>query len=107
MNSASGGTLGESELCPGLLISSNVRLEQLLARGGGGAVWTATHLALGTRVAVKFLAHAAIDEEAIARFTREATLAAQIRSPHAVQIFDYGTTASGLPFIVMELLDGE
>jgi len=45
------------------------------------------------------LAQAVTDEESIARFTREATLAAQIKSPHAVQIFDYGMTTAGTPFI--------
>jgi eukaryotic-like serine/threonine-protein kinase len=43
----------------------------------------------------------------VTRFSREAHAAAQIRSPHVVQIFDHGVTLEGVPYIVMELLDGE
>src|SRR5262249_8115959 len=43
----------------------------------------------------------------MARFEREATAAAQIRSPHVVQIFDHGMTEGRVPYIVMELLEGE
>ena len=47
------------------------------------------------------------DPVSVQRFTREAKAAAQIKSPHVVQIFDHGITDDGTPYIVMELLDGE
>jgi serine/threonine-protein kinase len=92
----------------GDVIAANVRLDRLLSEGGMGSVWVADHLTLNTQVAVKFMsAEMAHHAEAIARFTREASAAAQIRSPHIVQVFDHGVTAEGVPYIVMELLQGE
>lgn len=73
-----------------------------------GSVWRAEHLTLHTEVAVKFVSDALIgDQGFLARFTREAIASARIKSPHAVQIFDHGVTADGVPYIVMELLEGE
>jgi len=93
---------------PGDLVGASVRLERLLGAGGMGSVWVADHLALHTQVAVKFMSpEMAKSPEGIARFEREATAAAQIKSPHVVQVFDHGLTADGAPFIVMELLQGE
>src|SRR5262245_13654828 len=95
-------------LQPGTLVSKHVKLVRMLKRGGMGSVWIADHLALKTQVAVKFMsAAAAAEEEMVARFTREATLAAQIKSPHVIQVHDHGKTPQGEPFIVMELLEGE
>ena len=87
---------------------ANVRLSKLLGQGGMGSVWIADHLTLHTEVAVKFMAaEIAKDGPAVARFTREATAAAQIKSPHVVQIFDHGVTSDGIPYIVMEKLEGD
>lgn len=73
-----------------------------------GAVWVGEHLALKTEVAVKFiLAGREHEGDARERFTREAEAAAQVKSPHVAQIFDHGLTEEGVPFIVMELLEGE
>jgi serine/threonine-protein kinase len=73
-----------------------------------GSVWVADHLALKTQVAVKFiLAGRENDAEARERFSREAEAAAQVKSPHVTQIFDHGVAEDGVPFIVMELLEGE
>jgi serine/threonine-protein kinase len=93
---------------PGYLISKHVKLVRMLKRGGMGSVWLAEHLGLSTKVAVKFMsASAADDPTMVTRFTREATFAAQIKSPHAVHIYDHGVTDEGDPFIVMEHLEGE
>jgi len=73
-----------------------------------GSVWLAEHLTLRTQVAVKFMSERlAQDPEYVQRFSREAMSSAQIKSPHVVQVFDYGISADGTPFIVMELLEGE
>jgi serine/threonine-protein kinase len=73
-----------------------------------GSVWRAEHLTLHTEVAVKFVSDALIgDAGFLARFKREAVASARIKSPHAVQIFDHGVTSDGVPYIVMELLEGE
>ncbi len=89
---------------PGLVIAEKVRLDRLLGKGGMGSVWVGTHLGLDITVAVKFMTGSA--EAALARFQREARAAAQIRSSNVVKIHDYGVD-QGLPYIVMELLEGE
>ena len=98
----------ESELRSGILVTPTIRLERLLGSGGMGSVWIAQHLALRAHVVVKFIAREyASNPEARLRFEREATLAAQAKSPHVVQIFDHGTSLFGLPYIAMELLEGQ
>ncbi len=92
---------------PDRVLLGRYRLEERIDEGGMGQIWRAEHLVLGAPVAVKIVDRdVSRDEEALARFTREAQAAAQLRSPHVVQIFDYGIDG-GLPFIVMELLEGE
>jgi serine/threonine protein kinase len=89
-------------------VTPQVRLVRAIGAGGMGAVWLADHLALKTQVAVKFiLAGRENDSEARERFSREAEAAAQVKSPHVAQIFDHGVAEDGVPFIVMELLEGE
>ncbi len=79
----------------------------MLGKGGMGDVWLADHAGLGCRVVVKFLSkELTAHEEALARFKREASSSAAVKSPHVVQVFDHGVTPEGLPFIVMELLEG-
>jgi serine/threonine-protein kinase len=92
---------------PNLVIAERFRLNSLLGRGGMGSVWHATHLGLDIPCAVKFIEgpHAAMPE-AHARFGREAKAAAQLRSPHVVQILDHGVW-DGTPYMAMELLEGE
>jgi eukaryotic-like serine/threonine-protein kinase len=93
---------------PGTLVTPDVRLVAPLGEGAMGTLWVAEHLGLGTRVAVKFVAHKLVgDVSALARFRREAEAAAQLRSSHAVRTIDYGTMDGGAPYIVMELLEGE
>jgi serine/threonine-protein kinase len=91
----------------GVVIDQRYRLLSPIGRGGMGAVWRAEHVALRTPVAVKLLDPAiAHDAEAVARFRVEAQAAAALRSPHVVQILDFGVS-EGTAFLVMELLDGE
>ena len=94
-------------LSPGLLIAKKFRLDREIARGGMGSVWAAFNSQLETPIAVKFMSPEGVGSpELVARFQREAKAAAQIRSPNVVQIFEHGMHL-GLPFIVMELLEGE
>jgi len=95
------------DLTPGMVVTNNIRLSRKLGDGGMGTVWIADHLGLGSQVVIKFMSPSlARDERWVARFRREAELAARVRHPHVVQVFDHGVTATGLPFIVMELLEG-
>lgn len=89
------------------VIAGKYRLVDVLGRGGMGSVWRAEHLTLNSPVAVKLLEPAvAGDPLGLARFMREARAAAKLRSPHVVQILDHGVD-DGVPYIVMELLEGE
>ncbi len=91
----------------GTVIAGRYRLDSPLAHGGMGSVWTARHVLLGARVAIKFISpHRADASAARARFEREARVAALLQSRHVVRILDYGVDG-GTPYLVMELLDGE
>jgi hypothetical protein len=95
------------QLAANVVIAERFRLNRQLGQGGMGSVWHATHLALDIPCAVKFIeGEIAQLPEAQARFEREAKAAAQLRSPHVVQILDHGVWM-GTPYIAMELLDGE
>jgi serine/threonine-protein kinase len=90
-----------------MMVTPSVKLVRQLGEGGMGAVWVADHLALHTQVVVKFIASGLKgSKEAQERFSREAAAASQVKSPHVVQTFDHGITDDGIPYIVMELLEG-
>jgi eukaryotic-like serine/threonine-protein kinase len=89
------------------------RLEEKLGEGGMGEVWRARHLMLARPAAIKLIrpssarnAGVGVSEEAIRRFEREAQVIASLRSPHTVELFDFGIAADGAFYYVMELLDG-
>jgi eukaryotic-like serine/threonine-protein kinase len=83
------------------------RIDGTLGRGGMAVVHLAHDTELGRPVALKLMAdHCADDPAFRARFAREAQAAARLSHPNIVQVFDIGEEA-GLPFIVMEYVDGE
>jgi eukaryotic-like serine/threonine-protein kinase len=91
----------------GQLIGDRYRLDRPLERGAMGSVWRAEQVRLRAPVAVKFLDPSLIgDRQMHDRFIQEARSAAAVRSAHVVQVFDYGSEG-GMPYIAMELLDGE
>ncbi len=96
-------------MTPGTVINQRYVLVEPFGRGGMGAVWRATQLSVNAPVAVKLInAELAKSTRAIARFELEARAVAALRSAHVVQLIDFGVDdALGLPFIVMELLEGE
>jgi serine/threonine-protein kinase len=92
----------------GAVIGGRYRLETIIGKGGMGAVWSATHLGLHRRVAVKIISHdLARAPDLRKRFDTEAKAAARLQSRHVVQIYDNGELDDGTPFIAMELLEGE
>ena len=92
----------------GTLIAERYRIEGLIARGGMGAVHEATDVRLGRGVALKVLrAELTGDRTLIARFEREAKLAAQLAHPGIAQVLDFGATPEGLLYLVMERIQGE
>ena len=79
-----------------------------VAAGSMGEVWLGEDEHLGSRVAVKFLRDEfQTDSWAVERFFAEARIAARLETRHVVRVLDYGKTAEGRPFVVMEYLDGE
>ncbi len=95
------------QLDPGTIIAGKYQLEGLLASGGMGEVWAAYHHQLDTRVAIKFMVEKlASSASARARFEQEAKAAAALRSPHVVQVHDFGVQGD-TPYMVLELLEGQ
>jgi eukaryotic-like serine/threonine-protein kinase len=91
----------------GTILDETYRIDRLLAGGGCGDVYVATHVRLGSEVAVKVL-HPSLagNAQALARLQREADIMSALRHPHIVQILDFNITEHGVPFLVMELLEG-
>lgn len=88
-------------------------LGELLGRGGMGEVYRATHRMLARPAAIKLIRPAMLGagsgaeaELAIRRFRREAEVAASLRSPHTVELYDFGATEDQTLYFVMELLEG-
>ncbi|HUQ98132.1 MAG TPA: serine/threonine-protein kinase, partial [Gemmatimonadaceae bacterium] len=89
------------------------QLGDLLGRGGMGEVYKAKHRMLARPAAIKLIRAemlGAADEDtarlAITRFRREAEAAANLRSQHTVELYDFGVTADDTLYLVMEYLDG-
>ncbi|WP_338091903.1 serine/threonine-protein kinase [Sorangium cellulosum] len=90
----------------GTTVADRFRLTRPLRQGGMGSVWLAQHIGLDIPCAIKFMHAQGVSQEVRLRFEREAKVAAQIRSPHVVQILDHGVW-QGAPYIAMEYLEGE
>jgi serine/threonine-protein kinase len=85
-------------------------LLERLGQGGMGEVWRARHRLLARPAAIKLIrptgSQAGISDEARRRFEREAQAIASLRSPHTVDLFDFGVSDDGTFYYVMELLEG-
>jgi CHASE2 domain-containing sensor protein len=92
------------------VLGGRYRLEQRIGRGGMGTVYRALHIALGRRFAVKVIrcpySPAAGGRSFAARFEVEARALGRLVHPHIVQVTDYGIDARGIPYLVMEYLEG-
>ena len=88
------------------------QLVERLGQGGMGEVWRARHRLLARPAAIKLIrpslveGRSAISDEIQHRFQREAEAIASLRSPHTVELFDFGVADDGAFYYVMELLDG-
>jgi eukaryotic-like serine/threonine-protein kinase len=91
----------------GEVIAGKYRVERVIGSGGMGMVVAAWHVQLDQLVAVKLLhSETAGSGDATERFRREARSAARIRSEHVARVIDVGIWTGGIPYIVMEYLDG-
>src|SRR5688572_10531043 len=84
---------------------SHYRITEQIGEGGMGVVYLADDTTLGRQVAMKFLTSTAADYRV--RFLREARAVSVLTHPNIATVFDYGETAEGQPYIVMELIKGE
>ncbi|MEZ4365640.1 MAG: serine/threonine-protein kinase [Kofleriaceae bacterium] len=92
----------------GAVIGGTYTIEALLGRGGMGAVFIASHARLpGKRVAIKVLHAELADAELLARFRREAEIASRLGHPNIVGVTDFNVTDDGVPYLVLELLEGQ
>ena len=86
------------------------KLLERIGHGGMGEVWSARHRLLARPAAIKLIRPSAVPaivgSEAAKRFEREAQAIASLRSPHTVNLFDFGIADDGTFYYVMELLDG-
>lgn len=84
------------------------RVVRSLGSGGTGRVYLGEHPVIGTKVAIKvLLPEIAGSRETVERFIQEARTSSQIESPHIPRYYDFGRTAGGLPYAVMEYFEGE
>lgn len=99
--------MADSPVTEGQVLAGKYRVERVLGSGGMGVVVAAWHLELEQRVAVKFLHPLALERADTAeRFRREARSAAKIRSEHVARVIDVGIMEGGIPYMVMEYLEG-
>lgn len=103
------GAIAADRLTLGLAtarLMGRYRLIRRLGQGGMGEVHLAYHASLRRPCAVKILKEGIADSISVARFEREAEAASRLRHPNTIAVFDFGRTAAGQPYYVMEYLDG-
>ena len=97
----------DSPVRQGETLAGKYRVTRVIAEGGMGIVVAARHLKLEQQVAIKFMLPDLLkNTEAVGRFLREARAAVRLKSEHVARILDIAELPSGLPYIVMELLEG-
>lgn len=109
---ASGRFLARPSLPPALTPGTRIgayRIERRMERGGMGEVWLAQRDTEGftQQVALKVLRTHLRSADMIARFDEERRILAGLNHPYIARLIDGGTTGDGLPFLVMELVEGQ
>lgn len=95
-------------LQPGDTLLGKYRVDRVLGKGGMGMVVAAQHLHLGGLFAIKIMLPEMLDNpEAIGRFLREAQASSRLRSEHVARVHDVGTLETGVPYMVLEYLEGQ
>ncbi len=89
-------------------VVNNYEIKSLLGEGGMGSVYLAEHPFMGRKAAIKVLRpELAQDRALVERFMNEARAANAIRHPNIIDIIDVGRTPSGVPYLMMEFLEGQ
>ena len=95
-----------TEVQTGDVIAGKFQIERVLGEGGMGYVVAARHLQLGQMVALKFMREEVLTEDYRSRFLREARNTVRLKSKHVSRVLDVGEIDSGVPYMVMEYLEG-
>ena len=91
----------------GTVLDGQYQMEAMLGKGGMGAVYSARHILLGDRVAIKVLPpEVRTNAEWLRRFRREGQAARRFRHPNAVTVYDLRTASDGTIYMVMEYVEG-
>ncbi len=89
------------------VLDGQYQVESMLGKGGMGAVYSARHILLGDRVAIKILPpEVRTNAEWLRRFRREGQAARRFRHPNAVTVYDLRTATDGTVYMVMEYVEG-
>jgi eukaryotic-like serine/threonine-protein kinase len=100
--------VARDEQASGQVVAGRYRLERVVGEGGMGVVWAATHLVTEKPCALKFLKAArATDPKSHERLVQEARAVCRVRHPNVAPVHDVLELPSGVPFIVMDLFEGE
>lgn len=92
----------------GTLVAEKYRILEVIGRGGMGVVYRAEHELMERVVAIKMLLPQLLaDENAVPRFQREARAASRLNHPNIIALHDFGLTEDGLPYLVMDYIDGK
>ncbi len=92
----------------GEVLGGKYRVSRVVGEGGMGVVVEAMHVQLEERVALKFLRPEMLAmPDVVARFDREARAAVKLKSDHVARVIDVGKTQAGVPYMVMEFLEGK
>jgi serine/threonine-protein kinase len=92
---------------PGDILLGKYRVEDVIGIGGMGRVVRATHMYLHQSVAIKILLPTMAESTStVERFIREAQATVKLRNEHIARVMDVGTMPDGVPFMVMEFLEG-
>lgn len=97
-----------TDVLPGSVLDDKYRIEERIGTGGFATVFRAQQLSLDRHVAVKIFRPQPGNDSALAldRFQREGMSTCRVNHPNAIQVFDSGISSDGIPYIVMELLEG-
>ena len=91
----------------GQVLAGKYRLVRKLGEGGMGVVFEAEHVRIKQRVAIKMLLPEVLEiPDVVSRFEREARAAGQLRSENTARVLDVDVSEDGMPYMVMEFLDG-
>jgi len=92
----------------GMVFDGRYKIVEMIGKGGMGAVYKATHIAMSQTVALKVLNPEALgDDTAVQRFYHEAKASSRLKHPNTIKVFDFGRSEEGHLYLAMEYLSGE